>query len=218
MSNLKSQKRNCPSELYLEYLCLDRGLGEDKKRTQIHLQQCNQCREVVDELDTFYSIFLQEISKPVTNKTLDFAKKLAASHVKYGLLICKPVPEKNSDRGHAYQSKILFSANGESGKKKLADYDLYSISSADIAIRIITDSAGDNASIHLWNKTATEFDNWVLSIPGFSDEIHFNKAGSATIPFINIEKLRNKRLFFQPTLSNISKEERFYSIRSAIFY
>ncbi len=216
MSNVNGKNRICPSELQLELLCLEEGLSDDeKKRTQMHLQQCEQCREKGRYLEAFYGILNLEISKSISNQVLDFAKSLSTG-IKYGMLICEPIPENKNGHGQAFLAKLVFVANGKDGGKKLSDYDLSSIPKYDIALRIMTDHSCNGSLLCIWNRNDKDFHDWKLHIPGMVEDVQFNTIGVARVSEVNIEKLDNKVIFFDISLEPDKETTRFQRIKDTV--
>jgi hypothetical protein len=218
MSKSIKPKSLCPSQRQLELLCLDVGLNEeDRKRAQMHLQQCESCSEKVKEFDYFYSLLIQEITKPVTNKVLDFVKSLSRSEVMYGLISCEPLPESNNGKGHAYKARLIFSVNGDGGEKRLADVNIKDLNKLDINIRWMTDPQHDSTLLYLLTQVAEDYKDWKLHLPGVSEQVRFNSAGAAIIPNINLAKLDNKILYFDSESIESEEENRLVRLAKAIF-
>ncbi|OGC06795.1 hypothetical protein A2V82_08560 [candidate division KSB1 bacterium RBG_16_48_16] len=218
MSKSIKQKGLCPNQKQLEMLCLDVGLNEEeRKRTQMHLQQCESCSAKVKDFDSFYSVLIQEITRPVTNKVLDFAKTLSRSDVIYGLIACEPLPEGNNGKGHAYKARLIFSANGYGGEKKLADFSIKDLNKLEINIRWMTDSQYDSTLLYLLTQGTEDYKDWKLHIPGVSEQVRFNSAGAAVIPNINLTKLDNKILYFDSEANESEEENRLVRLAKAVF-
>jgi len=218
---MKSQtKRNrfCPSELQLELLFLDEGLTEDeRKRTQMHLQQCERCRENAKYFETFYSILSLEVAKIVPNQVLDFAKSLSAG-CKYGLFICEPIPESINGHGQAYRAKLVFSANGEAGAGVLSDFKISAIPKYHVAMRVMSDSSCNGALICIGTREQFDYHDWKLYIPGVVDQVMFNESGAARVPGVNLEKINNKIVYFDISLEPDSEKSRFQKIKDATLF
>ena len=139
MKNTSKTSKHCPSAIDLEYLFLEEGLNEEsRKRIQLHLQQCSSCRETLEKIESYYKLLIHELSRPVSNKVIDFSKKLSNHpEIRYGLIICEPADLNKSEPG-TYKTKVLFQANGVPGKTSLKDFDLLSLPKDQIAIRIMT--------------------------------------------------------------------------------
>jgi hypothetical protein len=220
MTNQNSRKQHCPDKLHLELLCLDNGLDKElRKRSQIHLQQCSKCRERLKELDEIYKTITREIRKPVSNKLLDFVKGKSSSKVKYGLLDFAPSPKKNSDRGKAFKTKLLFSANGDHGKKMLADFDMSIFDKRHLAVRVMTDPACKKVLAFLHSDREANFSSYVMELPGAAENINFNTSGVAVIPVNTLEKLDDKLVYLNSETypSSVTGKDRFQRIKDAIF-
>ena len=169
MKKEETTLRGCPYDDLTERLCLNVKLGEDeKKRVQIHLQQCPTCRERFQEIEGTYSQLNEEVDKPVTNKALDLAKKIRAKDTKYGLVVCEPINTAKKKTAHSYKTKVLFTANGtgSSKDKKLSDFDPRSFPKDSIAIRAMTDKRCGKLLLYLWQSDSSNFEGLELKIPG----------------------------------------------------
>jgi hypothetical protein len=206
----------CPESLYLELLVLDIGLKkEDRKRLQLHLQQCNKCRKTSKNIDSFYNNLLQELKKPVSNKTIAFCHNVS-DNLEYGLIICDPIPEKSNGHGKPYLANLFFYDKGEKGKKNLLEYDMSCISKNQIALRIIADHDSKIVSLYLFKFDNYPYDDYILFLPGTNASIKFNSVGAAKLPFFNVEKLHQKSIFFDIDHIRSLKESRFSRLKKAI--
>lgn len=198
MNKQKTRNHHCPTHTQLELLCLESGLAEDdQKRSQMHLQQCMSCRNVVEELDGFYSTLLQEVFKPVSNQVLDFAKEIGRDDVEYGYILCEPIPERNNGRGFAFRTNVLFSANGEPGKGKLAQFNKRKIPHDCIALRAMTDPEYKTLLLFLVAPSDPHFDEWVLNIPGTAENIKFSPVGVSQVPLSSVKTFDDKVIFLK---------------------
>ena len=198
MNKQKTRNHHCPTHTQLELLCLESGLAEDdQKRSQMHLQQCMSCRNVVEELDSFYSTLLQEVFKPVSNQVLDFAKEIGRDDVEYGYILCEPIPERNNGRGFAFRTNVLFFANGEPGKGKLAQFNKRKIPHDCIALRAMTDPEYKTLLLFLVAPSDSHFDDWVLNIPGTAENVKFSPIGVSKIPLSSVKTFDDKVIFLK---------------------
>ncbi len=195
MTNLSRNNRNCPSSTQLELLCLEEGLTEeDRKRSQMHLQQCGDCRQTSKDLDTFYAILTQEMRRTVNNSSFDFAKKISSDKVKSGHLICEPLPQMNNGHGQAYRTKLNIDVRRESDDEIIA-INFRSLKKHSLIIRFMTDPAASKLILALWSIDTDDFHDWVLHIPGIFESVRFNCAGLAKIPNVSLEKLDDKVVY-----------------------
>ena len=193
---MKSQQRCTSPHLtatQLELLCLGCGMPEDNS----HLLLCEKCRQKRNDLDLFYRLLDEEINKPTANGVLDLAKQLGPVQVKYGLIVCAPIPEKDNHCDKAFRTKLLFAVNGDQGLRQLSHFNLRSlIPHNHIAARIITDPLCNNMLLHLWSPNTDDFYNWDLSIPGFDGRVHLNGAGVTRVQLSNIDDLDDIIIYF----------------------
>ncbi len=217
MTNLSRSTRNCPSSRQLELLCLEEGLTEeDRKRSQMHLQQCGDCRQTSKELDAFYSILTQEMRRTVNNSSFDFAKKISSGKVRSGHLICEPLPQMNNGHGQAYRAKLNMDAHQESDDENLMAVHFRSLKKHSLVIRFMTDPASSKLILALWSMETDDFHDWVLHIPGIAESVRFNCAGLAKIPLVNVEKLDDKVIYLGFDIVPSANESRLQKIIKSI--
>ena len=119
MKKNESTLRACPYDSLTESLCLDVNLSDDdKKKAQIHLQQCPTCRTNYQEIEGVYELLGEEVRKPVTNKVLDLAKEIRSKDTRYGLVVCEPLDGDKTKKAHSYKTRVLFTANGTGSNNK----------------------------------------------------------------------------------------------------
>jgi hypothetical protein len=204
------------SAVHLELLCLD----ETDHETNItsHVKECFGCHETMDEMEKFYSIFTDEIRKPISNKVLEFAKQINSEQIIYSLILCEPVPFSDGVHGKAYQTKIIFTGNGELGKNKLTGYEINKIPAHDVAVRVMTDPVADKLLLFLWSPNNIDFFDWTLFIPSQAEKIRFNSAGAGKINGSDIDTLNDKVIYLRSSLTQWMDQNRFQSISEAIFF
>ncbi len=217
MSKRKSTTDHCFSPLYLELLCLDSSTSGKDSTADPHVENCDVCRKEQEEISNFYGILLHEIQKPISNRVLDFAKKLGASDIKYGLILCEPMPHMDSDTGRAFRTKLLFTENGKAGSQTLSTFDLKNIPNRYIALRAMTDPKVNNLLLFLWSPDNENFVDWTLQMPG-TQKIKFNAAGATKIKDLKINWLDNKVVYFKGNNSPWIDKTRFQTINDSIFY
>jgi hypothetical protein len=211
--------QGCPYDNLTESLCLDINLSDaEKRKAQIHLQQCEECREKFQELEGIYSQLNEEVSKPVSNKVLDLAKQIKSENTRYGLVVCEPEQKKNA-KAQSFRSTVLFTANGTGAnhKKKLSDFDLTKLPKDNIAIRAMTDASCNQILLYLWSSNNSSFEGWELKLSDKSQRAVFNQAGVSHMPMMKIEELGDKVIYFKEKQNNVSaSENRFSNIIGAI--
>lgn len=219
MKKNQENLQGCPYDNLTESLCLDVNLSDSEKRkAQIHLQQCNECREKFQELEGVYSQINEQVRKPVSNKVLDLAKQIRAKDTRYGLVVCEPIKTKK-EKAQSFKTKVLFSANGTgtNHQKKLVDFDLEALPKDSIAIRAMTDTSCNKLLLYLWSSNRSSFDGLELKVSDKSQRIVFDHAGVSDMPLMQIEDLGDKVIYFEEKQKNVSaSENRFSNIISAI--
>jgi len=213
-------KRSCEYNSLVELLYLDQIQDEDeRKRAQLHLQQCPECKRLFSELEVQYRYIEREIDKPVANKALDLAKKIGNKDTKYGLVVCEPVDSKKSlKNAAAYKTKVLFTANGVKSEKPktLSDFKLGSLPQDSIAIRAMTDKSRNQLLLYLWSPQNENFDGWELKISGETGKATFGQSGVSQIPLMEIEDLNDKVIYFNERQSAFASGNRFIKSKSPI--
>ncbi|HQG46928.1 MAG TPA: hypothetical protein PLG50_14815 [bacterium] len=160
---------------------------------QAHIEECPRCAKRVRHLHLFYSLFAKELDRPVRPALLDFCKKRAYPSVKYGLLVCRPVPEKDRRTAKAYLATLAFSANGDGSKRTLADFEL---SRDQIGVMLYSDPLRNQILLFLWGEGDGRAAPCTLEAPGLFDKAEFTPTGAARIPLTNFEFLNNRLLYF----------------------
>lgn len=207
----------CEYSRLTELLCLDEIKNEDeKKKTQLHLQQCSTCQQAFSTLEFQYEIVKREMLKPVTNKTLDLVKKISRD-TKYGLVVCEPVDQSKAAKNSVpYKTKVLFTANGSgiSANKTLSDFKLGSFPDDAIAIRAMTDKKCNKLLLYLWSPQNEDFDGWELKISGETGKATFSPSGMSQIPLMEIEDLNGKVIYFKERQKAFASGNRFTNTKS----
>lgn len=205
--------QGCPYDNLTESLCLDMNLSDaDKRKAQIHLQQCEECREKFDELEGIYSQLNEEVTKPVSNKVLDLAKQVKPQDTRYGLVVCEPTKAKTT-KTKSFKSRVLFTANGAgvNHKKKLADFDLDKLPKDNIAIRAMTDKSCNQLLLYLWSANNSSFEGWEIKVSDKSQRVIFDQAGVSQMPLMKIEDLGDKVIYLKEKQNNVSASENRYA-------
>lgn len=213
------EKKKCLFNGQIELLCLDAELSdEERKRTRLHLLQCDFCRKRFEELDLLYKKIEIEVTKPLSNKVLDLAKDICSNNTTYGLVLCEPLTRKNGKTAKPYRTRVVFTANGSKEKalQKLVDFDFSTVSEDSIAIRAMTDKECNYLLLFLWSNKNRNFGGWELDIPGESKKATFNPAGMSQIPLCNIEDLGEKVIYFEEKQNELASENRYKRIIEAI--
>ena len=190
---------------------LEMQVVDDHERIQVE-----HYRNIIRDLKKYYGLLCEELNKPVSNKVIDFAKRTGSSKAKYGLILCKPVPEENNRYGSAYLAELVFIANGVRGKKRLDDFDLDSVPAHHIAVRAMTDPGCENTILFLHSSAADDYLNWILNLPGTVEEICFSSAGFTKIPVSEIEKLDGRLFYFGMSSDRPTSKSYIERIRNAI--
>ncbi|HNW59752.1 MAG TPA: hypothetical protein PKI62_08770 [bacterium] len=193
---MSEQQRHdgCPGTRELELFCIgELAAVRNKALLQTHLKECPRCAKKLHHLHTFYTLFAKELDRPVRPALLDFCKKRAYTSVKYGLLVCRPVPEKDRRMGKAYLATLAFSANGNGSKRSLVDYEL---SSDQIGIMLYSDPQHHEILLFLWGQGDGRSAPCELDAPGLFAKAEFTPAGAARIPLTDFEHLNNRLLYF----------------------
>jgi len=210
----------CEHSVLVEMLYLDQiQQEEEKKRAQLHLQQCHECQKLFSDLQVQYGYIEKEIDKPVSNKALDLAKRVGRKDTKYGLVVCEPVDSKRASKNAtAYKTRVLFTANGVKSERPntLSEYQLASLPQDSIAIRAMTDNSCNQLLLYLWSPQHENFDGWELKISGETGKTTFSQAGASKIPLINIEDLNDKVIYFNERQNAFASGNRFTKSKSQI--
>jgi hypothetical protein len=201
----RQSKLDCPSSRDLELYCLgELAAVTTTKFISTHLTICPRCRRHLRHLQSFYDILSSELDRPVEPRLLDFCKKRAPRPVKYGLLVCNPLPEKDRNRNKAYLTTLAFAANGDGSKTSLVDFTL---SREQIGVMLYSDPQNNSLLLFLWNQGEEAEGCWHLQAPGLFDKAEFSPAGAAKIPLTNFEYLHNRLVYFS-TVPNRRRRQR----------
>jgi hypothetical protein len=201
---IRSKKlQSCPSKRELELYRLDSSLSRSERlRVQRHLPTCSSCRRTFSALDRFYDLLFREIQNPVASSALDMAKAMAPHSVRFGLLICTPAPELDIKSAKAYRTQLVFSANGDAGRRRLDDYNLKKIAQDQVALRIFTDPSYQEMSVYLWRHSTTEAQRLCLRWSGKAKTLLLNPNGASTMALTDLTKLDN-RVFYLIQAQNL---------------
>lgn len=219
MKTNETTVQGCPYDDLTESLCLNINLSDSEKRkAQIHLQQCELCRAKFEELEGIYAHLNEELEKPVTNQALDLAKKLRNQDTTYGLVVCRPLKSKGN-KTRSFKTKVLFTANGTGTHKdkSLQEFNLDSLPKDSIAIRAMTDKSCDRLLLYLWSSNGHAFEGLELKVPDQSRRAIFDKAGVSSVPMMEIQDLGDKVIYFKEKHNTeTASENRFENIFKAI--
>jgi hypothetical protein len=194
---LTSKKiKPCPSRQELELFCLKANLSRNERlRVQRHVATCPACRRSYRALDRFYDFLNREIQKPVDSSVLDMAKEIAPHSVRFGLIICTPAPELDIKATKAYRTQLVFSANGDAGRRRLDDYNLKKIAGNQVALRVFTDPVYKEMSVYVWRHSGTEDQRLCLRWSGKAKTLLLSPNGSSSMALTDLAELDN-RVFY----------------------
>ena len=213
-------KGRCEHSNLTELLYLNEIQDEnEKKKAQLHLQQCPVCQTAFSSLEFQYKCINNELLKPIANKTLDLAKKIKNKDTKYGLVVCEPVDQaKSINNAVPYKTKVLFTANGSGATKakKLADYSLDSLPDDSIAIRAMTDKKCNKLLLYLWSPQNEDFGGWEIDISEKAGKATFSQSGVSQIPLMEIEDLHGKVIYFKERQNAFASGNRFTNKKSLV--
>lgn len=189
----RQSKLGCPGSRELELFCLgELAAVTTKEFISEHLHLCPRCRRRLRNLESFYAILSRELERPVEPRLLDFCKQRAPKPVKYGLLVCTPLPEKDLGTRKAYLATLAFAANGDGSKTMLTDFTL---SSSQIGIMLYSNPAQNELLLFLWSPEAQSGTIGHLHAPGLFPRVEFSPSGAAKIPLLNFDYLHNRLLY-----------------------
>jgi hypothetical protein len=190
----RHSKGGCPGTRELELYCIgELAAVRTKEFIEAHTKICPRCAKKVQNLRAFYAIFAKELDQPAHPGVIDFCKKRAYSSVKYGLLVCRPIPEKDRRQGKAYLATLAFSANGDGSRRCLADFE---INGDQIGVMLYSDPLQKELLLFLWSREDEWHTPHRLYAPGLFEEAEFNPAGAAKIPLTSFEFLNNRLIYF----------------------
>jgi hypothetical protein len=213
MSKENKPLSHCPSRSDLELYSLETGLSRaEKQRVGRHLAQCASCRRSFRALDRFYEFLVAEMKKPLTNTALEMTKSYAPKSVRYGLLICRPIPEKNRRLAKAYHTQLVFSANGEPGRRKLCDFNLDKLPADCLAVRLFTDPVFNEMSLYLWQHGADRQGSCKLRWSDTRQALHFSPIGSSKMALADFKSLDGRLFYLSNSVRKKSKTTRFEMI------
>ncbi len=190
----RHSKLDCPGTRDLELFCLGE-LAAVSTRDSInsHLNHCLRCNKKLRNLRAFYTILARELEQPIAPRLIDYCKKRAYKSVKYGLLVCTPIPEKDLEKGKAYLATLAFSANGDGSKSSLVDFDL---PGDQIGVMLYSDPLQKVVLLFLWSRGEENYIPCRLHAPGLFEKAEFNLSGAAKISLTNFEHLNNRLVYF----------------------
>ncbi len=210
MSKENKPLSRCPSRSDLELYSLETGLSRaEKLRVSRHLAQCVSCRRIFRGLDRFYELLVAEMKKPLTNSALDMTKSFAPKSVRYGLLICTPFPEKNRRFAKAYRTQLVFSANGEPGRRRLRDFDLSKLPADCLALRLLTEPDFNEMSLYLWQRNSGADHSCQLLWSDTRQALNFTFVGSSKMALTDFKSLDDRLFYIMKSGGKKTKTTRF---------
>lgn len=189
----RQSKLGCPGSRELELYCLgELAAVTTTEFISTHLHLCPRCRRRLRNMESFYTILARELERPVEPRLLDFCKQRAPKPVKYGLLVCTPLPEKDRGSSKAYLASLAFAANGDGSKTMLADFTL---ASNQIGIMLYSNPVQNELLLFLWSPEAQSGRIGYMHAPGLFTRVEFSGSGGAKIPLLNFDYLHNRLLY-----------------------
>ncbi|MBN1541465.1 zf-HC2 domain-containing protein [candidate division KSB1 bacterium] len=196
-------------------LLLDIDLSlEERKRLQMHLQQCPACQELTREIDDFYKVLLQELRFPISNHVLKFAETVSHDSMQLGILIGNAAEgeSKNGER----EFRLRFVKPIEEAPTGLQEKADLVINRNQIVLRVMVDSACKNRLLSLWFVEMDDSREWVLRLPAIGETIRLNRNGFAAIPPLPLEKLEGSMAFLAGAEPTAIEESRFARLTRAL--
>lgn len=210
----QESKHGCPGAKELELFSLDEMVATKRRITIAeHLHFCPRCQRKYRHFKAFYATLSRELDNSFSPGLIDYCKHRAPRQVKYGLLLCTPLPAKNKGDEKAFLATISFSANGDGSKNRLIDFDLHQ---EEIGIMLYTDPGRKELLLFLWGQDRKGIAPWRLSIPGISVNLMFNPFGFCKMPLIHIENFHNQLCFFSLTPGSVTPQRVLQKIQNMI--
>ncbi len=209
-------QRHCPDSKRLEMLLLDVDPRDaERKRLQLHLQQCSKCRQESKEIDAFYNILVKEMQRPVSNRLLDFSQKLCNNKTLVALFDCEPLDEKPNGHGKGYHVKLLH-LSSQDPAKSMTQFDLNALPKDHIILRLVIDPDCQTTVCYLWNAVLEEYENWTIDLPFGDDPFLVATNGAVKIPYLFHDRLDDKNVYFNFRQKSLQETTRFEKILESI--
>ena len=194
----RHRKVGCPGTRELELYCIgELAAARNCDYISAHIKTCPRCAKRLQNLHTFYTIFKKELEQPIKPVLLDFCKQRSYHKVRYGLLVCRAIPEKDQQHKKAYLATLTFSANGDGSKRCLAEFEL---TLDQIGVMLYSDPRQNELLMFLCSTPGNSYAPCLLSAPGLFEKVEFNISGVARIPLTSFEHLNNRLIYFTRTV------------------
>ncbi len=188
--------KKCPDTLELEKQYL-RAATDHKCRVQTagHVNHCPSCRQELQEINGIYKFTVKELNTPVSGKVLDFACKISGREVQKEYFFCIPALKKTLSNSRAFLIKMLLTENSAMNKT-FAGLKSDKLPVSALGMRAIADQSLQNVCLYFETKKPVDFIKYSISIPGLVEHVRLSGNGTAILPFLKIQDLHNKIIYF----------------------
>ncbi|HOX85354.1 MAG TPA: zf-HC2 domain-containing protein [bacterium] len=188
MSKTSFTDHKCPGSAKFELLLLDVDLTPtERKRLQLHLQQCPACQKLTREIDDFYKVLLQELRFPISNKVLQFAQNVAPRPMQFALVIGDLIENGHEPGERAYRMRVV-KQNADDKIASNGGIAAGGIKHDQIVLRVLIDAEKNSRLLSLWFVEMDNSREWILRIPGTDETFQLNSCGCSRSASLQIEK------------------------------
>jgi len=186
----------CPGALELEQHFLGNTNDHITKAKRVgHINRCPYCRNKLQTLDGIYEFTVRELPVAVSGKVLDLACRITCLPVQKGYFYCIPAQEKTITHAKVYQMKMLITENSATANTFSGEGNDI-LPGANFGIRVIADPASQAVCLYFEANQPVNYDNYSLVIPGIIENAELSGNGTVVLPFLKIDTLHNKFLYF----------------------
>ncbi len=182
--------KNCPEDILLEaFITKELSLSE---RNQVfsHLQLCHKCWGKYCELQRFYSIFWNELQKPVSSLTFELINNLEPDKYHIAGIILIPKNSTKSTVSKQYNSQLI-STNSNREKLPIEDLDCIPVDENELFIRAIQSKETQYTFLYLFAHKKNLYQNVNLYIHSIGEKFESDGIGRVDFKKYGIHELNN---------------------------
>lgn len=195
----------CPDLLLIEAYASRQTLSDEESEFLLsHFELCKRCHDLAKELQLYYKIFEEEISKPVTNSLFKLIDKIEQGRVIIAGVLLHPEEPLNGHTTLGYHSEIVLT-NENCQPVDLEDLDCISVEEDDIFIRAIQSISTLETTLYLYSPKERLFHNVILEMDSGRKIYSSDKIGKIELGSFDLSSLDDQYIVVTPQREKVSK-------------
>ena len=144
------------------------------------VDHCTESELAANNIKHFYEFLAEEVTRPVSDKVIDFIRQQFKTKLRGATFICTRHPQSDQGANIAYKIKLVFETNGHNGHSNLSSYNLKDLSKNQIAFRVIKNGNND-AFMFFWRQNSKIKHDLTFRIENNPHVFRINNAGISQI-------------------------------------